>query len=257
MRKVLVVDETVGVKSLMGPLLQRMRVELLSAGSGAEAMRVIETEKPDLVVCDVYMPDTDGYRICDFVRAHPKLKARPVLLMVDSVDRTVLARAERAGFDDVLRKPWGADELVGRIEDLLGQKGIDATPFDVPAVSADADGNQEQILPALAGMPGVTFAALADREGFLIDWAGAPDLDPEVVAAVASSLAESSEGIGRELGQGKLQSVIFQYDEAIVLVECAGSESRLAVVLRDFGALEAVRQSAKRLAVTASASPNR
>src|SRR6266581_3115279 len=97
MRKVLVVDEGVGVKTLVGAALQKMRVEVLSAASGAEAVERIESERPDLVVCDVYMPDMDGYRICDFVRAHPKLKATPVLLMADSVDRTVLTRAERAG----------------------------------------------------------------------------------------------------------------------------------------------------------------
>src|SRR5262249_29145728 len=138
-----------------GPALQKMRVELLSASSGAEAMQIIETEEPDVVVCDTYMPDTDGYRICDFVRAHPKLKARPVLFMADSVDRIAVARAERAAFDDVVRKPWGADELVARIDDFLGPDGIEASDCGVPTIAGDADATAEQILPTLAGMPGV------------------------------------------------------------------------------------------------------
>ena len=254
MPKVLVVDERADVKVLIGEALERKRVEVLSATSGAEAMERIERERPDVVICDVYMPDVDGYRICDFVKGHSQLEGTPVLLMADNVDRTTLARAARAGCDDVLRKPWTADEIVSRIEALLSRHAVDEVSFDGAVLSGEGS-DPVEILPVLAELPGVAFVALADREGFLVDWAGAAEVDPEVVAAVTSCLADSSAGIGRELGHGMLQGVIFQYEEAVVLVECMGEDSRLAVVLRDFAALQAVRQCLKHAMPAAVAAP--
>jgi CheY-like chemotaxis protein len=250
MRKILVVDENPDVKALVGQALQSKRVEVLSAESGAQAVERLERERPDLVVCDVYMPDMDGYRICDFVRAHPVLRATPVLLMSDIVDRSVLARAARAGSDDVVRKPWAADELLSRIEGLL--PGPDHEPAAASRGTAgELDGvtDPRAALRALTGITGVTFAALVDREGFLIDWAGDAPLDPDMVAALASSLAESSDGIGRELGQGTLQTMIFEYDERLVIVSGVDSASRFAVVLRDFSALDAVRRALRQVAL--------
>src|SRR5213593_3509008 len=122
MPKVLVVDESPGVRALVAEALGRRRVEILAATSGGQAVDRIERDRPDLVVADVYLPDMDGYRICDFVRAHSDLKTTPVLLMADIVDRTVLARAARVGSDDVVLKPSAVDELLGRIEELVADQ---------------------------------------------------------------------------------------------------------------------------------------
>jgi CheY-like chemotaxis protein len=242
MTKILVVDESPSVRTLVGEALEQRHVEILAAESGAQAVERIERDRPDLVVCDVYMPDMDGYRICDFVRANPELRAIPVLLMADVVDRSVLARAARVGSADVVRKPTAADELLSRIEDLLrGAPGQPAGGTEDLSTDAEVPPDAEALLATLAARPGVSFAALVDHEGFLIDWAGEMAPAPEVVAALASCLAESSEGIGRELGQGALQNMIFEYNEGLVLLMGAGHASRLAVVLRDPATLEAIR----------------
>ena len=249
MPKVLVVDETPGVRALVAEALGRRRIEIIAATSGAQAVERIERDRPALVVCDVYMPDMDGYRICDFVRAHPDLRATPVLLMAEIVDRAVLARAARAGSADVVRKPCPADELLSRIEGFLSEAfgGPAIEPPDV-ASGPDATADPQALLAALAALPGVSFVALMDREGFVIERAGEMALDAEVVAALASSMVESSGAVGRELGQGTLQNMICEYDEGLVLLMGADSASRLAVVLHDPTALEAARRCAKQVA---------
>jgi CheY-like chemotaxis protein/predicted regulator of Ras-like GTPase activity (Roadblock/LC7/MglB family) len=249
MTKILIVDESPDVRALLEEALERGRVEILAASSGAQALERIERDRPDLVVCDVYMPDMDGYRICDFVRAHPQLKAAPVLLMADIVDRAALARGARVGADDVVRKPCSAHELLNRIDSFL--PGLAAQPAIEPRdlePNLDAPADPQALLTTLAELPGVSFAALTDREGFVIEWAGGTALDPEMVAALVSSVGESSEGVGRELGQGALQNMICEYDEGLVLLMDAGSTSRLAVVLREPSALEAARRCAKQMA---------
>ena len=102
------------------------------------------------------------------------------------------------------------------------------------------------ILGELAGMSGVRLATLVDREGFLIEAAGELGVGAEVAGALAACLAESSEGIGREMGQGALSSMILDYENGMVLLHGAGSSAILAVVLRDPTALGKVRYYVKK-----------
>ncbi len=96
----------------------------------------------------------------------------------------------------------------------------------------------------ITSVPGVSFAVAMDRGGFTIEWAGEEGLGAEDVAALASSLLESSEGIGREFGQGAVRSIMCEFDDGLVLVMGADSSTRLAVVLRDPAALDPVRRCA-------------
>ena len=111
-------------------------------------------------------------------------------------------------------------------------------------LTPDAALGTKDALDQLASLPGVSFAALMDREGFVIDRSGDIAQDAEAVAALASCLLESSEGIGRELGQGRLRCSICEFDEGLVLAMGAGAPSRLVVVLHDVAALDAARRSA-------------
>jgi predicted regulator of Ras-like GTPase activity (Roadblock/LC7/MglB family) len=110
-----------------------------------------------------------------------------------------------------------------------------------PPVAA-SDQSLKERLQGLAGTPGVRFAVLTDREGFLIETAGdlAPDAD-EVAGALASCLAEASDGIGRELGQGQLVGTILEYESGILLLHGVGRSALLAVLVGDQGALGKVR----------------
>ena len=101
-------------------------------------------------------------------------------------------------------------------------------------------------LAQLAAMPGVRQAVLVDREGFLIETAGEVGVGAEVTGALAACLAESSEAIGREMGQGALSSMILDYEDGMVLLHRAGTAAILAVVLRDETALGKVRYHVKK-----------
>jgi predicted regulator of Ras-like GTPase activity (Roadblock/LC7/MglB family) len=105
-----------------------------------------------------------------------------------------------------------------------------------------SDQGLKQQLQALAGTPGIRFVVLTDREGFLIETAGdlAPDAE-EVAGALASCLAEASDGIGRELGQGRLVGTILEYESGTLLLHGVGPSALLAVLVADQGALGKVR----------------
>jgi CheY-like chemotaxis protein/predicted regulator of Ras-like GTPase activity (Roadblock/LC7/MglB family) len=248
--RVLVVDDSLSVRKMVERALEMRGFEVLAASSGTEAMERIDSAMPDLVVCDVVMPDVDGYRICEFVRTHAELSETPVLLISGIVNSAVLERAARVRSSHVLRKPFTADDLTRKVDELLAACARSAAaPADLPAARSDdmvVLPDLKAILGHLAGMPGVRLAALVDREGFLIESAGELGVGAEVAGALAACLAESSEGIGREMGQGALSSMILDYESGMVLLHGAGPSAILAIVLRDPTALGKIRYYVKR-----------
>ncbi len=250
MPRVLVVDDSLSVRKMVERSLQTKGFEVLAASSGAEAMERIGSAMPDLVVCDVVMPDVDGYRICEFVRAHPALGDTPVLLISGIVNASVLERASHVRSSDVLRKPFTADELARKVEELLASRSRAAAPVSPDGPPLDelvAMPDLKAMLTQLAAMPGVGLATLVDREGFLIEAAGEVGIGAEAAGALAACLAESSEGIGRELGRGTLQSMILEYESGMVVLHAAGPSAVLAVVLRDATALGKLRYYVKKI----------
>jgi CheY-like chemotaxis protein/predicted regulator of Ras-like GTPase activity (Roadblock/LC7/MglB family) len=250
MPRVLVVDDSLSVRKMVERALEMKGFEVLAASSGAEAMERIESATPDLVVCDVVMPDVDGYRICEFVRGHPMLSETPVLLISGIVNNAVLERAAQVRSSFVLRKPFTADDLARKVDELLAARSrsvaAPASPPEVSGAGLVALPDLKAILGELAAIPGVRLATLVDREGFLIEAAGELGVGAEVAGALAACLAESSEGIGREMGQGALSSMILDYETGMVLLHGAGSSAILAVVLRDPTALGKIRYYVKR-----------
>lgn len=251
MRKVLVVDDSLSVRKVVEKALEGRGLQVLAAASGAEAIAMIDRERPDVVICDVILPDKDGYQICQYVRTHPAIGATPVLLISGIDNGTVQARAAEVRSDEVLFKPFGVEDLVRKIDYLLAGRSNGATqlPSAVPPVPSASplplgatDQGLKQRLQGLAGTPGVRFVVLTDREGFLIEAAG--DLTPEadeVAGALASCLAEASDGIGRELGQGQLVGTILEYETGTLLLHGVGPSALLAVLVGDQGAIGKVR----------------
>ena len=278
MPKVLVVDDSLSVRKVVQRALESKRIEVLSAASGSEAMDQIAREAPDLIVCDVIMPDMDGYQICDFVKKHPTLGHTPVLLISGIVNGTVLERAAKVRSDDVMRKPFAADELLHRIESLLPAAGRPAVaaapaPAAVPAPTApaperrapqperpapvaepaaivastpDPGPNLKALLAGVAELAGVSLTALIDREGALMEVAGGLLPEAELAGALATCLVEATEGVGRALTQGRLQSLILEYDAGVVLLNAVGAGAMLAVVLSDPAVLGKVRYHVKK-----------
>jgi CheY-like chemotaxis protein len=245
--KVLLVDDGPDLEPMLREALGRRRIAILTVRSGAEAVERIERDPPHLVVCDIYMPDLDGYQICERVRAHPRRRDLPVLLMADVVDRSVLARAARVCASGVVRKPCLADELVSEIEGrLFGAPDASAGDDERDAPDLDDIMGSEGLLAALAAGPGVRCAVLMDLDGFVVERAGESSFDAEAIAALAYGVLETTARVGREIGHAALKAMTCEFDGALVLLVGAETSSALALILRDHTALDAARSRAAR-----------
>jgi DNA-binding response OmpR family regulator len=114
--EVLVVEDEDDVRRLVRVLLERAGHTVVEAANGLEALRLLETEAPDLVVLDVAMPELDGWQTLERIR---DLSDVPVLMLTARAGELDKVRGLRSGADDYVTKPFGRQELLARVEALL------------------------------------------------------------------------------------------------------------------------------------------
>ncbi len=118
-KRILVVDDEIYIVHILEFSLTMEGFNILTAFDGDEALRVIERERPDLVVLDIMMPKLDGYEVCRRLRKDERFANLPVILLSAkgrSIDREV---GLQAGADDYITKPFSPRKLVEKIRELL------------------------------------------------------------------------------------------------------------------------------------------
>src|SRR4051812_2764398 len=111
---ILVVDDTPQNVRLMDAILTSAGYAVGSAARGEEALELIETNPPDLVVLDWLMPGLKGHEVCQKLRASPVGEFLPVI-MVTSIGEEMKVQAIESGADDFISRPVNPAELLARI----------------------------------------------------------------------------------------------------------------------------------------------
>jgi class 3 adenylate cyclase/CheY-like chemotaxis protein len=122
--KILVVDDTPENVLLLGDILAGQGYTVVTAASGAEGLRQIEVERPDLVLLDVVMPEMSGYEVCRKLRGDPSTEILPVIMVTALDPAQERIKGLDAGADDFLTKPINQAELLARVRSLLRIKGL-------------------------------------------------------------------------------------------------------------------------------------
>jgi class 3 adenylate cyclase/CheY-like chemotaxis protein len=91
---------------------------VIPAGSGADALSLVASEQPDLVLLDIVMPEMDGYEVCRRLRADSQTAMLPVVMITASGEEQKVEAIE-AGADDFISKPFDPAELLARIRSLI------------------------------------------------------------------------------------------------------------------------------------------
>jgi CheY-like chemotaxis protein len=109
--KVLVVDDSRELRTVLAAQLRRQGFEVGLAVDGQDALEKVHTLKPDLILMDVMMPKMDGMAACRALRADPRTRGIPVIMLTALAGEGDIVRGMQAGADDYVVKPFGAKEL--------------------------------------------------------------------------------------------------------------------------------------------------
>ena len=197
-KTILLADDSVTIQKVVGISFANEDVVLVTVDNGDDAVLRARETRPDLVLADVAMPGKDGYEVCDAIKTDPDLRHVPVLLLSGTFERFDEDRARTVGADGHITKPFEAQALVDRVNQLLVHAeaarpiggGSDTTVLvaEQPSASGDAfdffDEEFAETAPAARVL--ATPTPLRVDEG-----AGFPEAPIEVEAAADYDLAEA------------------------------------------------------------------
>jgi DNA-binding response OmpR family regulator len=160
--RVLVVEDDPDIALGVETVLGRSGFEVTTAGEGREGLRLFHTERPDLVILDVGLPEMDGWTVLTRIR---ELSEVPVLMLTARGHESDKVRGLRSGADDYLTKPFGNAEFIARVQALLrrslGAETQGAEVYDDGMIRVDFAAHEVQVDGAQVELTATEFRLLA------------------------------------------------------------------------------------------------
>ena len=116
--RILIVDDERTNRQLLEVMLAPEGFQLLTASSGEEALAMVAAQPPDVILLDVMMPGTNGYRVADQIKSNLDTKNIPIIMITALNNRDARLQALSAGAEDFLTKPVDRAELCMRVRNL-------------------------------------------------------------------------------------------------------------------------------------------
>ena len=124
--RILVVDDEPRFVRLVEANLQTEGFEVIKAKNGQQAIDMTVSEKPDLILLDVMMPEMDGFAVCERIREFSNV---PIIMLTAKGDEEHKVRGLNLGADDYVIKPFSANELLARVRAVLRRAQQSAPEF--------------------------------------------------------------------------------------------------------------------------------
>jgi DNA-binding response OmpR family regulator len=124
MKSVLVIDDNPDIRENTAEILDLAGYKTFTAENGKKGVEAAIKEKPDLIVCDIMMPDLDGYGVLHMLRKNETTQYTPFIFLTAKTERSDLRKGMEMGADDYITKPFEELELLNAIEVRLKKASI-------------------------------------------------------------------------------------------------------------------------------------
>lgn len=250
MNEVFVVDDSASVLVAIERMLVSHGYSVTTERSGVGALAYLQDHCPDLVICDLVLPDLDGTEICSYLHRRNNGSAPPVIAISGMVDDRVLGSALRAGAVSVLRKPFNAEDLLREIK-LRLEEGSGAADIGVaaraPLPSPAEDPAVREQLQDLIKLPAFRFAFLLQIDGTAVERIGTCPSDVPEAAKALALIAQQSASTAEWLGQTDPHQIILEADDGFIVSQRCGPGHLVVLVLEDQSVLGMTRLALARL----------
>ena len=129
-KKVLIVEDEKDILQLVKLYLEKEGYRIVTASTGSEGLAQVRTEKPDLVVLDLMLPEIDGLEICKRLRSAPDTAMLPIIMLTAKAEESDTIIGLELGADDYVTKPFSPKTLVARVKALF--RRLERKPEDGP-----------------------------------------------------------------------------------------------------------------------------
>ncbi|UWY27033.1 response regulator [Flavobacterium sp. TR2] len=145
MNKVLIIEDNDNIRENVVEILELSGYEVFSAENGKKGVELALKTIPDIVLCDIMMPELDGYGVVHILHKNPQTLAIPIIFLTAKAERADLRKGMEFGVDDYLTKPFDDLELLKAIEARLKKKEayqlfFGQTPENLDAIISKEDG---------------------------------------------------------------------------------------------------------------------
>ncbi|MEO8362512.1 MAG: response regulator, partial [Vicinamibacteria bacterium] len=280
-KKLLLADDSITIQKVVELTFPSDEFEVVTAGNGRIAVDKAMTFLPDIVLCDVIMPQLDGYQVCEALRASEQLKNVPILLLNGAFEPYDADRAKRVGALGNVSKPFDPPALVARVKELLAEHSTaslkrpaaTSLPMAVDALSAPLDDSKTQaVVTSSSGMihhmydesethPVSTIEVpmgvreLAARS-LSLDAPVFATHEPEVLTTEPADFSETLHGpLDGEIAEFATEEPVMDSDPVSHVEEIEAIEEMEPVVTSEFDAPEAVAAAAAAAASAAQIAP--
>mgnify|MGYP001563545333 CR=1 FL=1 len=122
MKKILIADDEKESTGILEKRLKQNNYLVNTAANGKEALRSIRSDKPDLILLDIVMPDMDGYTLVNIIKEDKELSIIPIIFITgkDLLPQSVEQRVSDLGAHDFIMKPCSFEDILAKIEKILG-----------------------------------------------------------------------------------------------------------------------------------------
>lgn len=119
-KKILIVDDATTVRSLAKFALSKAGYTIVEAEDGAIGLQKAKSEKPDLIISDLNMPNMNGLEMCRAVKSDDALKATPIFMLTTEASAEVAKEGKDIGIMAWIVKPFAPDKLLAAVNKVLG-----------------------------------------------------------------------------------------------------------------------------------------
>jgi CheY-like chemotaxis protein len=125
-KRILLADDSITIQKVVELTFSDGDYEVVAVNNGARAIQKLSEMRPDIILSDIIMPEKNGYEVCEFVKSHPEFRNIPVVLLTGTFEPFDPDRADKAGCDAVVTKPFESQSLIQRVEELIDQARANA-----------------------------------------------------------------------------------------------------------------------------------
>jgi len=124
MKKILLVDDEPNILMSLDFLMRKEGYEVFVARDGAEAIKIIDVDLPDLIVLDIMMPNVDGYEVCQYIKNAEDKKHIKVIFLSAKSKKEDIEKGYEMGADFYMTKPFSTRELVKEVKRINEKENI-------------------------------------------------------------------------------------------------------------------------------------